>query len=79
MPTILCDYGYDVHSAEISDEIAELIRARQSVSFAGQGFNHEIEGIVHDQWLYLGTSDSLIITLNGDAEIIGHEFWIEQY
>ena len=49
MPLISCDYGYDVHCAEISHDVAAKIARNESVSFMGQGFSHEEEGLLDDE------------------------------
>ena len=76
MPTITCNYGYDIHSSEISADIANMIAAKKSVKFLGQGFCHEETGLVEDEWFYDGPSDTFIICLDGEAQLIGQEFWI---
>lgn len=78
MPLISCDYGYDVHCAEISHDVAAKIARNESVSFMGQGFSHEEEGLLDDEWTFDGLSHSIKIRLDSDAEIIANDFWISE-
>ncbi|WP_426611836.1 hypothetical protein [Bradyrhizobium sp. McL0616] len=77
MVRVTIDYGYDIHSIEISDVTYAAIKSGQKVTLEGQGFVHEEEGEVLDHWVFNDTLGDIYFWLDSGAEFRAENSWIE--
>ncbi len=78
MPTIYVNYGYDVHSVNVSAATLSAVRAGKPIQIDGQGFLHEEDGFVDDHWSFTGPGNPARFWLDNGAEFHAQEMWFEE-
>lgn len=74
----LCiDYGSDVHSVELDDEACLAFKAGIRIEVIGQGFIHETEGKIQDNWVLNNTPGEIFVWFDNGAELRAHTHWLE--
>ena len=78
MPNIYVNYGYDVHSINVSAAALSAIKAGKHVVIDGQGFAHDEEGVFVDHWSFNGTDSPAHFWLENGAEFHAQEMWFDE-
>lgn len=68
MTTIIANYGYDIHSIELSANTLVKIKNGLRVDIDGQGFMHEEDGMMIDHWVFNDEAGQTYFYLDNGAE-----------
>jgi hypothetical protein len=74
---VTIDYGYDIHSVEMSDVTYAAIKSGQKMTVEGQGFVHEEDGELSDHWVFNETPGDIYFWLENGAEFRAQDSWVE--
>jgi hypothetical protein len=79
MVRLTVDYGYDIHSIDLDDDVYAKIKAGEKIQIDGQGFFHEVDGEVQDFWSFNANVGEICFMLDNGAEFHALDYWIEEY
>lgn len=77
MPTLIADYGYDVHQLELSDTEARLIECRTNFSKSGDVWSETDEGMVPAVWKFDFEANEFWIHCENGASFVINSYEIE--